>query len=74
MEKSRQTWGIEYDDECLKFEKEWELVAEAVEKEQQVFIESELGDLQMQKCKMLADKVLTLNMFEMRYFQMQIKT
>jgi len=21
--KGRETWGIEYNDECLKFEKEW---------------------------------------------------
>jgi len=44
--KGRETWGIEYNDECLKFEKEWQQIAEAVEKEQQVFLESELGDLQ----------------------------
>lgn len=29
-EKGRQEWGIKYDDECLKFEKEWELIAKSV--------------------------------------------
>jgi hypothetical protein len=44
------------------------LIAERVEKEQTVFLESELGDLQKEKVKMLADKVLQLNLFELRYF------
>ncbi len=33
-----------------------------------VYLESELGDLQKEKVNMLVDKVITLNMFEMRYF------
>ena len=45
IEAGRVEWGIKYDDECLKFEKEWELIAEKVAKEQHVFLASELGDL-----------------------------
>ena len=46
IEAGRSEWGLKYDDECLKFEKEWTMMAEQVEKEQNVFLESELGDLQ----------------------------
>ena len=28
LEAGRQEWGIKYDDECLKFEKEWNLIVE----------------------------------------------
>ena len=31
IEKGRSDWGIKYDDECLKFEKEWNIIAKAVE-------------------------------------------
>lgn len=74
LDKGRQQWGIEYNDECLKFEKEWELIANRVETEQGMFLESELGDLQKAKVDMLADKVVSLNIFELRYFQMKIKS
>jgi hypothetical protein len=70
---ARAEWGIKYDDECLKFEKEWEIIAKKVDTQQAVFIESELGDIQKAKVDMLADKVLSLNLFEMRYFQIKIK-
>lgn len=69
MEQGRHEWGIKYDDECLKFEKEWQMIAEQVENEQMVFVENELGDLQQEKVNLLVDKVLQLNMFELRYFQ-----
>lgn len=45
IETGRVEWGIKYDDECLKFEKEWELIAQKVNEEQHVFLQSELGDL-----------------------------
>lgn len=61
-------WGIKYDDECLKFEKEWKQIADSVEKEQMTYLESELSELQRKKVDMLADKVIDLNLFEMRYF------
>jgi hypothetical protein len=31
LEEGRKQWGIQYNDECLKFEKEWEIIAKAVE-------------------------------------------
>lgn len=39
-------WGIKYDDECLKFEKEWEQIANKVESEQNVYLKNELSELQ----------------------------
>jgi len=33
IEKGRHEWGIKYNDECLKFEKEWEIIAQQVENE-----------------------------------------
>ena len=74
IEANRHEWGIKYNDECLKFEKEWELIASSVESDQNTFIESELGDLQKEKVKMLVDKTLSLNMFELRFFQIYMKT
>lgn len=40
-----------------------------------VYLESELGDLQKAKVDMLVDKVMDLNIFEMRYYiaKMEIK-
>ena len=38
-----------------------------------VFLEKELGDLQKKKVDMLADKILDLNMFEVRYFNAAVK-
>ena len=29
-ETARHEWGLKYDDECLKFEKEWEIIAKKV--------------------------------------------
>ena len=65
---NKAEWGIKYDDECLKFEKEWQLIAERVQRENMVYIEAELSDLQKKKVEMLADKVLDMNLFEHRYF------
>ena len=33
IEHGRQEWGLKYDDECLKFEKEWKEVADKIEAE-----------------------------------------
>lgn len=30
VEAGRSEWGIKYDDDCLKFEKEWTAIAEQV--------------------------------------------
>ena len=67
VDANRHEWGIKYNDECLKFEKEWEEIARRVEDENFVYIESELSELQKKKVDMLADKILDLNMFEQRY-------
>ena len=45
MDENRKQWGIQYNDECLKFEKEWELISQAVQDKQSTFIEAELGDI-----------------------------
>ena len=55
---NKAEWGIKYDDECLKFEKEWKLVADKIDAEQMVYIESELSDLQKKKVDMLVEKQL----------------
>ena len=57
-----------------KFEKEWEIIANAVEEEQNVFLESELGEVQRAKVEMLSDKILSLNVFEHRYLAKVIKS
>ena len=66
-------WGVKYDDECLKFEKEWQAIAEATDEKQQAFLANELSESQKAKCDMLADKCLDLNIFEMRYMAVAIK-
>ena len=33
VEANKEEWGIKYDDECLKFEKEWQIIAEKVQTE-----------------------------------------
>ena len=30
-ENARAEWGIKYDDECLKFEKEWKTISEKID-------------------------------------------
>jgi len=67
LERSRLEWGLKYTDEAFKFEKEWKEIASKVEAEQRVYLEAELGDLQKRKVDMLVDKLLSLNIFEVRY-------
>ena len=66
-------WGIKYNDECLKFEKEWKEISEKIEGQQAVYLDSELSELQRKKCDMLCDKLLDMNMFEMRYLALKMK-
>ena len=33
IEKGRHEWGIKYDDECLKFEKEWKMISDKIDAE-----------------------------------------
>ena len=74
IEASRQEWGIKYDDECLKFEKEWKEIADKVTAEQFTYLDAELSDMQKKKVDMLADKIVDLNIFEMRYFHASLSS
>ena len=40
---------------------------------QRVYLESELSEMQRRKVEMLADKLLDMNVFELRYFSVQCK-
>ena len=71
--KAKEEWGEKYSDECFQFEKEWKTISEKIEGEQRVYIESELGELQKKKVEMLADKLLDMNLFELRYFALLSK-
>ena len=72
VQAGRDEWGIKYDDECLKFEKEWKQIADKVHEEQMTYLDCELSDLQKKKVDMIADKVVDMNIFEMRYFHASI--
>lgn len=73
-QKYRDSWGLKYNDECLKFEKEWEKVAEESDLKQNKMIENELDEYQRKKVDFIVDKILSLNIFEMRYLAGQVKT
>lgn len=73
LAKNREEWGEKYSDECFAFEKEWKTISEKIEKEQRVYLESELSELQRKKVDILVDKLLDMNIFEMRYFAASIK-
>ena len=72
IEQGRAEWGLKYDDECLKFEKEWKIISDRVNSEQNIYIEKELSDLQRKKVDMIADKLLDFNVFEHRYLAASI--
>ena len=71
--KAREEWGQKYSDECFAFEKEWKMISEKIEKEQRVYLEQELGEMQRKKVDMLVDKMLDMNIFELRYFAISCK-
>ena len=64
----REQWGLKFDDECIKFEKEWEQIAKDRDEQQMKVLTEELDEESQRKVKFLVDKILTLNLFEMRYF------
>lgn len=72
-QKYRDAWGLKYQDECYKFEKEWEKIAEDRDVNQIKALEEELNSNEVAKVEFLADKILRLNMFEMRYLASIIK-
>ena len=72
-QKYRDQWGLKFNDECIKFEKEWEKIAEEKNEEQAAHLSEELNDHQRRKVEFLADKVLELNVFESRYLAVHIR-
>lgn len=66
-QKYRDAWGMKFNDECIKFEKEWEQIAETRSKEQMAALSEELSEYQKRKVNFIADKILEFNTFEMRY-------
>ena len=42
---AKQEWGIQYEDEIYKFQKEWKEIADAVAFENPTFIKNDLSDL-----------------------------
>jgi large subunit ribosomal protein L7/L12 len=66
--KNAEEWGEKYSDECFAFEKEWEIISKKIDNEQRVYLEKELSEMQRRKVEMLADKLLDMNIYELRYF------
>ena len=54
--KYRDAWGLKYSDEWLKFEKEWEKIAEERENNQKTFLDSELDQFQKQQVDLIVKK------------------
>lgn len=72
-QKYRDAWGLKFNDECIKFEKEWEQIAEEANEKQRRALDEELDVYQKRKCEFLADKLLGLNTMEMRYVAINIR-
>ena len=66
-QKYRDTWGLKFNDECIKMEKEWEAIAEIKNEEQMAAIKENLTDVQKRKVEFIADKILEFDMYESRY-------
>lgn len=66
-QKYRDAWGLKFNDECIKFEKEWEAIAEEKNREQITALKEELTEVQRRKVEFLADKMVRLDIFENRY-------
>eukprot|EP00343_Euplotes_focardii_P011826 CAMPEP_0205831176 /NCGR_PEP_ID=MMETSP0206-20130828/43293_1 /ASSEMBLY_ACC=CAM_ASM_000279 /TAXON_ID=36767 /ORGANISM="Euplotes focardii, Strain TN1" /LENGTH=242 /DNA_ID=CAMNT_0053135553 /DNA_START=92 /DNA_END=816 /DNA_ORIENTATION=- len=72
-QKYRDAWGLKFDDECIKFEKEWEEIAKDRDEEQMRQLDERITDAQKKKCEFLADKFMELNTFEARYMAAYVK-
>lgn len=57
----------------MKFEKEWEQIAEDKNNKQTQALKDELQEHQRQRVDLLVDKVTELNIFEMRYFSVSLR-
>ena len=66
-------WGLKYNDDGLKFEKEWKSICEKIENEQRVYLEKEMSSLQQAKVNMLADKLIDLSILETRLLHNMIR-
>lgn len=45
IEANREDWGIKYQDEMHKFEKEWKSITEKIATDESFYIETDLADL-----------------------------
>jgi large subunit ribosomal protein L7/L12 len=72
-QKYRDAWGLKFDDECIKFEKEWEKIAEDKENKQKMYIDEVLDENQKRRIDFLVKKTLELNMDELRYLTLAMK-
>jgi large subunit ribosomal protein L7/L12 len=64
---------LKFDDECIKFEKEWEKLAKDKTEQQRVALTEEMTQNQRNKVEFIVDKILSLNPFEMRYMAMNMQ-
>lgn len=71
--KYRDAWGLKFDDECIKFEKEWEKIAADRDHQQMAALKEELTEQQQRKVDFLADKILQLSIMETRFLAAQMK-
>jgi large subunit ribosomal protein L7/L12 len=71
--KYSDSWGLKFDDECIKFEKEWEQIAKDKTDAQRIALTDEMTDNQRKKVEFIVDKILSLNPFEMRYMAMNMQ-
>ena len=72
MAANKEEWGIKYQDEVFKFQKEWDAINERITRDENQYIDSDLGLIQKKKVEMIADKVLDLNMMELQYFYAKV--
>lgn len=71
-QKYRDAWGLKFNDECIKFEKEWEKIAKEADKNQRVALDENLDEYQKKKIEFLAEKITQLNIHEVRYLSVVV--
>ena len=73
MAKARDDWGEKYQDECFKFEREWKKIVEERDEEQDRVLKEEMTEAQRKMVDMIVDKMVYLNVFELRYLALSLK-
>eukprot|EP00831_Metopus_contortus_P064666 TRINITY_DN5785_c0_g1_i8.p1 TRINITY_DN5785_c0_g1~~TRINITY_DN5785_c0_g1_i8.p1 ORF type:complete len:262 (+),score=79.66 TRINITY_DN5785_c0_g1_i8:430-1215(+) len=68
-----EEWTRKFDDECFKFEKEWKKIAEDKEQAQEKYLGEELNEASKAKVMFLVEKLMDLNIYEMRFLSLQLK-